>query len=128
MQHNRRKSQLQERRAAADLGGKPQPGSGSSAFYKGDVRSVGKVLVECKTTSKKSYTLSLSDIEKIKAEALMSGEESWAFQIEFQGMSSNKRFAVIDWQEYLDFRKAQEDANRYGDRLEGLGIGGPKDD
>lgn len=85
-----------------------QPGSGAPEFYKGDVRKKGDLRLECKTTGAKSYTLKLSDLEKIKAEALMGGAESWAFQVEFQGITSNKRFAVIDWQEYLDFREAMQ--------------------
>lgn len=122
MQRNKRKSLLQERRAAEDLGGRVQPGSGAPEFWKGDVRKAGDVNVECKTTSKKSYSLSLSDLEKIKAEALMGGGEGWAFQIEFQGSTSNKKFAVIDWQEYLDLRAAQKTAAQV-DTLEPLHIG-----
>lgn len=131
MQRNKRVSQLQERRAAADVGGRLQPGSGAPEFYKGDVRAAGDLRIECKTTSKKSYALHLSDIEKIKAEALMGGAEGWAFQVEFQGVTSNKRFAVIDWQEYLDLRKmqkAQQEGEKYQDELEGLAIGGPRDE
>lgn len=32
----------------------------------------------------------------------MGADEGLAFQVEFQGSVSAKRFAVIDWQEYLD--------------------------
>lgn len=104
MNHNRRKSQLQERRAAEDLGGRVQPGSGAPAFYKGDVRVPGESRVECKTTSMGSYRLELKTIEKIKAEALLGGAEAWALQIEFQG-NTNKRFAVIDWDEYVALKR-----------------------
>lgn len=102
MQHNKRKSVLQERRTAADVGGYVQPGSGAPAFYKGDVRAPGKVRIECKTTSKGSYALKKDEMEKIKGEAFAGRDESWAMQIEFQTMSGNKKYAVIDWQEYLD--------------------------
>lgn len=109
MDHNKRKSALQERRAAEDLGARVQPGSGAPAFYKGDVRKQGDLRVECKTTSKKAYALKLSEIEKIKSEALMGGDDSWAMQIEFQTATAGKRFAVIDWNLFLEFRKLQAD-------------------
>ncbi|TXH10928.1 MAG: hypothetical protein E6R04_03940 [Spirochaetes bacterium] len=85
-----------------------QPGSGAPEFYKGDVRKAGELRVECKTTSSKSYTLKLSDLEKIKAESIMGNDAGWAFQIEFQGPVSGRRFAVIDWQEYLDLKKGSD--------------------
>jgi hypothetical protein len=106
MQHNKRKSQLQERRAAADLGGRVQPGSGAPQHYKGDVRVAKDVRVECKTTSKESYQLKVHELEKIKGEAFMGGDDGWAMQIEFQTMTGNKKFAVIDWQTFLDLREA----------------------
>lgn len=108
MNRNRRKSQLQERRAAIDIGGRVQPGSGAPEFYKSDARKAGDMRLECKTTSAKSYRLQLADLEKIRAEAVMGGMEGWAFQIEFQG-NPPKRFAVIDWQEYLDLRSQNSD-------------------
>lgn len=104
MQQSKRKSILQERRAAEDIGGRVQPGSGAPAHYKSDVRKTGDSRLECKTTGSKSFTLKLAELEKIKAEAIMGGCEGWAFQVEFQGSTSNKRFAVIDWQEYLDLK------------------------
>lgn len=85
-----------------------QPGSGAPEHYKSDVRKAGESRLECKTTGSRSYTLKLADLEKIKAEAIMGGGEGWAFQVEFQGSTSNKRFAVIDWQEYLDLKAAEK--------------------
>lgn len=105
MNRIKRKSLLQERKAAEDVGGRVQPGSGAPEFYKGDVRKRGDLRLECKTTGSKSYNLKLSDLEKVKAEAVMGGAEGWAFQVEFQGATSHKRFAIIDWQEYLDLRE-----------------------
>jgi len=105
-----RKSQLQEKRTARDLGGRVQPGSGARDFAKGDVRKVGKVRVECKTTGAKSYALKISEIQKIKAESL-NGFEDWAMQIEFQGgLGNNKKVAVIDWNSYLDMLDSTEDS------------------
>lgn len=102
------KSKMQERRAAEDLGGRVQKGSGSSDFAKGDVRKAGDLRLECKTTSKKSYSLKLSDIQKIQLEALKGGLEDWAMQIEFQGqLGQNKKVAVIDWHTYLEMRNGE---------------------
>ena len=104
MRLNKRSSVLQERRAAADLGGKVQPGSGAPEFYKGDVIKQGELVVECKTTGSRSYVLKLSTIEKIKSESIMAGGAGWAMQVEFQTASGNKKFAIIDWAEYTDLR------------------------
>lgn len=95
--YGQRRSQAQEKRTAKELGGFVQPGSGSMDFAKGDVRDIGKIRVECKTTGKDRYALKLADLHKIRLEALKGGLESWAFQIQFQrsaGMTT--RIAVID--------------------------------
>lgn len=102
----RRGSVLQERRVAADLGGRVQPGSGAPEFHKGDVRKAGEIRVECKTTSTKGYRLTLAEIQKIQGEALTGGDEGWAMQIQFQGQFTNKKVAVIDWDEFLRLREA----------------------
>lgn len=104
MKRNKRKSVLQERRTASDVGGRVQPGSGAPGFYKGDVRKQGDVRIECKTTGSHSFILKLPTIEKIKSEALLGGEGDWAMQVEFQTVSGNKKFAIIDWATYLDMR------------------------
>lgn len=104
----RRKSVLQERRVASELGGRVQPGSGAPEFYKGDVRKTGDIRVECKTTGTKAYRLTLAEIQKIQSEALMGGEENWAMQIEFQGQFTNKKVAVIDWDTFIRLRSEEK--------------------
>ena len=64
--------------------------------------------MECKTTSAKSYSLHLSDLEKIKVEALKGNDSEWAMQVEFQAATGKRRFAIIDWQSFLDLRNSQE--------------------
>lgn len=120
MNHSKRKSVLQERRAAEEVGGNIQPGSGAPQFYKGDVRVAGNLRLECKTTGSRSYSLKLDEILKIKGEALAGGLEGWALQVEFQGSSGGKRFAVIDWGEYQQLRSlrdaiATHKADNWGD-------------
>jgi hypothetical protein len=84
----------------------------------------GDVRVECKTTGSKAYPLKLSEIEKIKAEALMGGGESWAMQIQFETMSGNKKFAVIDWAEFEQLRQASK--SRPDDMESMSGVLGPR--
>lgn len=62
-QDNHRRSRLQEARAAKDYNGKRTPGSGNQWFKKGDVISQD-YLVECKTTTKASYSLKAEDLSK----------------------------------------------------------------
>lgn len=100
-----KRSMLQERRIAEDVGGREQPGSGSSWSAKGDVRKMGELRVEAKTTSAKTFILKLRDILKIRDEALSGGMEDWAMQVEFQGeLGRNRKVAVIDWDRFLELR------------------------
>lgn len=112
----RRKSVLQERSIAEDIGGRLQPGSGAPEFYKGDVRKAGDLRVEAKTTSKGSYSLKSSELEKIRNEALSGGDEDWAMQVEFHGQFTKKKYAVIDWDRYLHLREV---LHKEQDRQEG---------
>jgi hypothetical protein len=100
-----KRSQLQERRTAKDLGGRVQKGSGSTSFAKGDVRAPLDVRAECKTTVSKSYSLKLHEWQKIQHEAVAEGESA-VMQVEFQGPAGiNTKLAVIDWYEYLRLRE-----------------------
>lgn len=67
-------SRKQEQKLAESLGGERHYGSGNKPGYKGDVRVRGKYRVECKYTSKKSRSISLAEIQKIRSECAM-GEE-----------------------------------------------------
>lgn len=97
-----RRSQLQERRVAKDLKGRVQPASGAMSHAKGDVRTVGELRAECKTTSARSYSLKLSEWQKIRSEATRGNLEVAAMQIEFQGTPGmNTKLAVIDWDHFL---------------------------
>lgn len=117
MRPGRRKSVLQERRIAEDIGGRVQPGSGAPAFYKSDAVAGLDLRVEAKTTSKESYTLTTAVIDKIRNEALSGGQEDWAMQIEFQGRFSHKRVAVIDWDRFLDLKTRSVELQGVKDEL-----------
>jgi hypothetical protein len=54
----RRASARQEKKVARQLGGKVQPNSGATDYYKGDVIT-DDMLIECKTVMKSQKTVSL---------------------------------------------------------------------
>jgi hypothetical protein len=80
-QNNHRRSKLQEAKAASDYGGKTRPGSGNQWHSKGDVITPD-YLIECKTTTKSSYSLKCQDLLKIWKEAI-SESKIPVFEIEF---------------------------------------------
>lgn len=116
----KKRSKLQEKRIAEDLGGKVQKASGATDFAKGDVRAKD-LLIEAKTTGQKSYRVDVGEITKIQAEALERGASNWAMQIEFQGqLGHNKKVAVIDWQTFLDLRANSDNLEKLYGRLDEL--------
>lgn len=68
-----KRAKRQEKELAKKLGGSRTPGSGNGDV-KGDVRVRGFVRVECKTTGKRSFAVTMDMIDKIEAAALSSGE------------------------------------------------------
>jgi Holliday junction resolvase len=68
-----KRAKKQEREVAKKLGGCRTPGSGNGDI-KGDVRVKGFVRIECKTTGKRSFAVTMDMIEKIEAAALSAGE------------------------------------------------------
>lgn len=94
---------------AEDLGGRIQPASGALSGAKGDVRKVGEIRGEAKTTSKSFFVLKLAELLKIRLEAITGGLEDWVFQIEFQGqMGQNKKFAVMDYFLYVEWAASSQ--------------------
>lgn len=64
---DRAKFQRHERDVAVKLGGSLQPGSGAFA-EKGDVVA-GNLLIECKSTTLRTFPIPMSTVEKIVSEA-----------------------------------------------------------
>lgn len=117
-----RKSRLQENRIAKDIGGRRQKASGATDFAKGDVRKQGDIRVEAKTTGARTFILKLSDVNKIREEALLGGAEEWAMQVEFQGqMGANRKFAIIDWNRFMQLRKLIETVEQHKQNVWGEG-------
>jgi hypothetical protein len=98
--NNHRASRLQERKAARDYGGRTTPGSGNQWFKKGDVSTLNQ-LIECKTTTKDSYTLKYADLRKIWQEAILE-DKCPLFEIYFS--SYDRAYVVLDKQDYLELR------------------------
>lgn len=99
----KRISKQQENKAAEDIGGRTQAASGATKFGGADVRSLGKYRVECKFTTKRSYTLKLVELEKLKKQA-NSVLEYPIFQFCFRshlGKLENP-YAVIPWDSKLE--------------------------
>ena len=93
---DQKRSQAQEKLAAARHGAKVQPGSGAPAHSKGDIRDAGELRGECKFTRAKSFSLKLEELKKLEQEA--SSGELPIFEIEFQGVRPAKRYYVMpDW-------------------------------
>lgn len=69
-------SKKQEIQIARELGGSRNPNSGATPFMPGDVRVPNLFLIECKTKMSPSESISIkkSWIERVKQEALFSGE------------------------------------------------------
>lgn len=80
---NHKKSRLQENRAASDYGGKVTPGSGNQWHSKADVRTPDW-LIECKTTTHQSYSLTRKTWLKIYMEAVLDNRTP-AMEIEIDG-------------------------------------------
>lgn len=77
-------SQQQEQKVAEDLGGRTVAGSGAGRTSGGgDVRKRSEIRVECKFTEKNFYVLQLSDLVKIRNQAIMGGVELPVLQIRF---------------------------------------------
>lgn len=95
---NQRRSRLQEKRIAEEVGGRVQAGSGASWRAKSDVRKLGELRVEAKFTSQNEYKLKLADWLKIRDEAISGGLETPVMQIEFVfGAIQRYKLAVMDY-------------------------------
>lgn len=95
----KRISLQQEKRAAAELGGKTTAGSGAAKFSGGgDVRVMGKTRLECKVTEKTDYTLRYLELEKVRKQAIKHLENP-VLQFAFRHPTGRMtKYAVIPWQ------------------------------
>lgn len=96
----KRISLQQEKRVAADLGGRTMAASGATRLGGGaDVRVLGKTRIECKFTESDNYILKFAELEKLKKQANKSLEYP-VFQFAFRETSGRlTQYAVIPWSE-----------------------------
>ena len=96
----KRISLQQEKRAAADIGGRTMAASGALRLGGGaDVRVQGKIRLECKFTEKPSYTLKLDELIKLRKQAVKTLEYP-VFQFAFRDPSGRmEQYAVVQWDE-----------------------------
>jgi len=103
----KRISQVQEKRAAEDIGGRVQAGSGNVKLGGGgDVRKRGEFRVECKYTEKTYFILKLQELVKVQTQALQGGLELPVFQISFVSprTGAHDQYAVVS----TVFRKSED--------------------
>lgn len=96
LSEHQRRSRRQEKRTAAELGGRTTPGSGNTPLHGNDVIT-DRLSIECKTTSAASYRLTLDTLQAAAVHAVLDGREM-VLQLEIQG----HRYAVLDWDLLLD--------------------------
>jgi hypothetical protein len=105
----RRISDRQEKHNAKTTGGKTTIASGSTPVDKGDVKA-DLLRMECKSTEKKSFRLTLEDFEKIEAQA--KDDEMPVFNIEFRRGGTKKQLYVINegyFLELLELHRSDQD-------------------
>lgn len=92
------KSNLQEKRVAKELNAKVTVASGALDFQKADVRN-DIFLVECKTTSKPFYSLTLTTWLKVEKQAIKDGLRTPLMCIDLE--DGNTKLAVINFLDFL---------------------------
>lgn len=90
----RKISNKQEKVATQDLGMKMMPASGATMFGGGDGRLAGKLRLECKFTDSDTYILHLSDLLKLRTQAIKGGLEYPIFQLEFK-KDNKAKYAIV---------------------------------
>lgn len=101
----KKKSQLQEKSVAKDLNARTVVASGALWGSKGDVRH-DNLLVECKTTEKDFYSLTLTTWEKIEREAVRDGLRIPVMCIDIKG--GKERYAVFLNKNFRHYRSYSE--------------------
>lgn len=99
----KRISLQQEKRAAADLGGKTMAASGATRMGGGaDVRVMGNTRLECKFTENDRYTLKFEELEKLRKQATKTLEFP-VMQFAFRETTGRfTQYAVIPWDENVE--------------------------
>lgn len=100
------RSKRSERELAKQFGGKVQPASGALpvASFKGDVVA-GNILFDDKNTVRRSFSVSLAVLEKLRKQAFQCGHRVPVLTVKFDG---GPRFYVLDEASFLKVREHLE--------------------
>lgn len=103
-------SDRQEKQIVKNIGGKQVAGSGSSPFYKGDVRTI-KFLIEAKTITKvkDSFSIKKKWLLKNKEEAFAMNKPYFALAFNFGPDEEN--YYVINEKLFKELVKYKEEEN-----------------
>lgn len=101
----KKKSQLQEKSVAKDLNARTVVASGALWGSKGDVRH-DNLLVECKTTNRGFYSLTMKVWEKIEKEAIRDGLRLPVMCVDLKG--GKERYAVFIGKHFCHYRHFTE--------------------
>ena len=104
----KKKSQLQEKSVAKDLEARTVVASGALWSAKADVRS-DNLLVECKTTNRGFYSVTISTWEKIEKEAVKDGLRLPVMCVDING--GKERYAVY-LEKHFNHYRGCSDINR----------------
>lgn len=100
-----KRSRIQERKGAKDVGGRVTPGSGNQWHTKNDVRTDTESF-EFKSTLARQFTLRLNDLKQAEKYALLD-DRSMVFAIDIQG----SQYAILTWDDYLTLREMSGDGS-----------------
>jgi len=89
-----KRSRAQEKAGAKKYGGSVQVGSGATRHAKGDVQRTGKHRIEFKSTTSRSFSVKLEDLDRIEKIAA-AADEIPAFEVEFSGEFPPRSFTVV---------------------------------
>lgn len=98
-----RASRAQEKSLAKSIGGRTTPGSGNGWAVKNDVRNA-RWSIECKTTTRASFTLTAKALALAERNALLDGRDM-AFAVEIQGRS----WVVVPLPTFLSLTQEEEE-------------------
>jgi hypothetical protein len=108
-------SNRQEKNVAKALGGRKQPNSGATPFFKGDV-ATKFFLIECKTSieERKSYSVQRSDLNKINEEKFAMGKNYATLAFNF-GPKTENHYIITEsaMKDFIELLERANEQNNY---------------
>lgn len=109
-------SSKQEKKVAKTIGGKTTANSGATKFSKGDVTTSDGWLIECKTktTPSKSITIQREWIEKNEEEAFSMGKSHSAVCFSFGDLHNDQNYYILSERDFLRLLKYEREESENG--------------